>query len=136
MIMAETSSRPAEAQPINLAERFHSLASAMDSDEVKPIFRRFGDLNLLNLLHLQSELLVLRGKFDAILVKTVHHDQGYLASYPLGYKTHGNESNSGDEENIKLKWELFDQLRKKVKEYSMFFDLSVVIHNCTNINQL
>jgi hypothetical protein len=103
------------------AERYLSLASTIDKDEGKAIFRRFGDLNMLNLLSLQAELEHLRMEFKAICVKKSHAEQinqGYLATYSLAIQQDQKEAEEIVATRDKRRLELQGQIREKLKEYS------------------
>jgi hypothetical protein len=57
------------AMTLDTISSYLSLASKMDKYESMAIFRRFGDLNLLNLLSLKAKLQQLRTDFKAACVQ-------------------------------------------------------------------
>lgn len=98
------------------------LATLMSTDEDLSIFRRFDEFSLLHLLVLQDEVETLIKELKNTLPR-ISEDQtlvsdGYLASYILG-KQAAPKSEGPDEQleaNRKTKW---DQLKRKLREYSM-----------------
>jgi ribosomal protein L29 len=103
-------------------DRYQSLATTMDKDEGTAIFRRFGDLNMLNLLSLQAELLKLRSDLKAMCVqKTMEIEddaQGYLAAYSLPSRQQEQEADDVVKRKAKERLELQIHIREKLKEYS------------------
>ncbi|PMD20462.1 hypothetical protein NA56DRAFT_689902 [Hyaloscypha hepaticicola] len=117
--MAEPSQDPSSEgskATARAAARLQKVASAMDSGEIKHIFRRFGNLTTLNLLMLQSELLKLEADFDAVSVPVTDQVQGYTATYQLGM--HAEPSNNNLEESYKLKFKIWNELRQKLQAYN------------------
>lgn len=117
--MAEPSQDPSSEgskATARAAARLQKVASAMDSGEIKHIFRRFGNLTTLNLLMLQSELLKLEADFDAVSVPVTDQVQGYTATYQLGM--HAEPSNNNLGESYKLKFKIWNELRQKLQAYS------------------
>jgi hypothetical protein len=102
-------------------ERFWRLASAMSRDEDLVIVRRFGDLNMLHLLTLQTELDKLRLNFG----KACQNDEelhkvrvfGYLAEDPAQKESY-SESDIKRGQKEALKRDLSQKIRDTLKEYS------------------
>jgi hypothetical protein len=114
---AQNASTPNHGDSL-IMDRFRVLASAMDGGEVKPIFRRFGDLSTLNLLVLQAELLELRTSLEAASIQDAEESHGYLATYSLGRRPVESVDKDNNSEKLKLKSDLLNRLREKLKEYS------------------
>ena len=103
------------------AQRFRPLAIAMNVGEVKPIFRRFGDLNTLNLLILQAELVELKDSFEALPSTQNGESNQVTATYYLEMRSQVNTTQQSLEQQRKA--ELLVRLRTKLQEYSMPHDL-------------
>jgi hypothetical protein len=101
--------------------RFRSLAAAMNKDEDLVIVRRFGDLNMLHLLTLQTELDQLRLSF----LQACEDDEEpqktgifrYLAEDPA-HKHSSSESDLKREQRAALRKELGHKIRTTLNEYS------------------
>jgi hypothetical protein len=105
--------------------KFLRLASAMYKDEDLTITRRFGDLHMLRILGLQSELDELRNKFLALCAEAREPDYeampyNYLAVDPLREEVHlaAKQHRKRQEEE---KRELNAIIGSKLKEYSKKF---------------
>ncbi len=61
--MAKPADHRDDGLPAYKPQNYHRLAEIMSMDNNFAIFRRFEDLNMLNLMALQAELLELRGLF-------------------------------------------------------------------------
>lgn len=83
------------------------LAALLNSDENFIIFRRFGRLSARLLLHLQSELVVLQKKLDAL-------DKGDDADAVMHWRLRGNEDFEGY--NVEQE-QLLNKIREKYLQY-------------------
>lgn len=119
------SEEPPKAQPPtkNGHPDFLYLAAIMAGDEDVTIFRRFDELNVLNLLVLQDELHSLNEQLMNWCQP--RHDnsqeipQNYLASYILGQSHSASQDTTGRNQTITPDTtELQETLRGKLKEYS------------------
>lgn len=99
----------------------------MSIDEDLTIFRRFDEVNMLSLLLLQDEVETLTKELKETIPRTSDQETpeggGYLASYILGEQAASSTEEPDEqlEPHWKKKWE---QLRKKLTEYSMLHGLS------------
>jgi len=93
---------------------YRKVATAMALPHSKiPIFRKFGTLNLLNLLSLQAEVLKLQLEFGWMCEVDDHDERRRLAfSFEELMETDSNG------EPLHQQWRIFRQLRGKLKEYS------------------
>lgn len=97
-----------------------SLALVMTSDENLAIFRRFEEINLLNLLLLQDEIQKLSQELKTKCLDKRGNSEatpgGYLATYSLGINL---ETQAGENDGAeKKRRELLQSLQRKLKEYS------------------
>ncbi|TGJ79047.1 hypothetical protein E0Z10_g9711 [Xylaria hypoxylon] len=113
-------SERATSQDVVPHERFWPLASAMNRDEDLVIIRRFGDLNMINILTIQTELDKLREDFrKACEDDTELHKMtvfGYLAEDPAR-KAFDSESDAEREQKETLKRDISQKIRNTLKEY-------------------
>ncbi len=104
------------------AERYQNLAGIMDKDEGTAIFRRFGDLNMLNLLSLQAELEKLRNDFKALCVQVPLENkngiQGYVARYSLPARQQQQEAEDIRKRKNSERLEMQIRIRETLKDYS------------------
>jgi hypothetical protein len=102
--------------------RWQKLAETMDKDDGTAIFRRFGDLNMLNLLGLQAELLKLRSDFRELCAHVPSDNknaiQGYIAAYSLPSGQQAQEAEDVIAKKARERLELHVKIREKLKEYS------------------
>jgi hypothetical protein len=85
---------------------YHRLGAFMGSSRRMSIFRRFGNLTMLNLLTLQAELSNLEFEYRVVHLYNNEDDKGLLSTSVAKLK------DSGD-----YQWELALQIRVKLKEY-------------------
>lgn len=77
------------------------------------VFRRFGNLNALNLLYLQAELQDLEQSLHRLQVRDSNSPAGAaLHSVNWWYLAHSQDSENSEQ------WQLFQKIREKLKEYS------------------
>ena len=93
-----------------------NLSAIMASNDSFAIFRRFGDLNMLNILCLQAELTNLRAEFlDLVLAsakKDPYSDRNFFKNKnPIDFNAFIKEGPSSQRE-------VFEKIRTKLKEYS------------------
>ena len=89
---------------------YHKLAAIMSDDKDIAIFRRFDDLNLLNLLSLQAEILELRQSLRRTCSLDDNHGQENVKKYSSNFKLSRN-NNSEQYKSIEI-------IRQKLKDYS------------------
>lgn len=124
--MAQPPQRPEKLDPWVLS----ATATKMADEEEWAIFRRFDDLNLLNLLILQDRVQRLSKQFNALYPeKTPDFDPNpawYAMSLPLGgVNAHAGQTEA-DRKKEEKRRQVWDQLRAKLGEYSKaasLFDL-------------
>jgi len=88
------------------------------------IFRRFGDLNMLNLMSLQAELMDLSDDFREIC-KEDDEEIAPLAARKYAYsfrdlRDSATKQGTGTEQVHFHQWQRLQELRQKLKEYSKF----------------
>jgi hypothetical protein len=87
------------------------LASFMDSHPEVGIFKRFGDLNVFNLLALQSELAYLPGEFlDELAREDVELKKDGQPSMDCNIRKFGQYDSA--------RWDILMHIRSKLYEYS------------------
>lgn len=86
----------------------------MGSSRRMSIFRRFGDLTMLNLLTLQAELSNLEFEYRGVHLYNNEDEKGILST------SVAKLMDSGD-----YQWELALQIREKLKEYRMCSSLQL-----------
>jgi|SRR5450432_1275086 hypothetical protein len=94
-------------------EGYAKIASLMSHHRELAIFRRFGTLNLQNLLYLQAELTHLEEDLEELVEK----DQTELSR--LFYTKHWYSLAHSEDDEEKEQWDKVLQIREKLKEYSM-----------------
>lgn len=92
---------------------YHRLADLMGQYPETAIFRRFGDLNMLNILSLQAELIDLRVEFR----DTWAEDDGSAEPGEKEYSTWFRKLIKA-EDSIQL--DLLNKIREKLRLYSKF----------------
>lgn len=123
-----TIERPSSAKKIfaeqfNLRRLYHfamegyaKLASIMGSHPEVAILRRFGALNVQNLLYLQAELVALEDDLRAIAAEDNASRDPNRAIYSRDWHTLSNSKNHG--ETAGKQWQIVLSIREKLKEYS------------------
>ena len=105
---------------VRYVKGYPSLAAfiASDCDKSTAIYRRFDRLTARNLLYLQSELVELEARQDALdaedLRGTLEHKQSARDWRTLGRKA-AEPGNTEEKERV----EVLEEIRKKIKEYRM-----------------
>jgi hypothetical protein len=99
---------PAHAEP----RGYHRLADLMGHYPEAAIFRRFGSLNMLNLLSLQAELVDLQVQFRDIWVE----DEGSPDDSEKQFSTYFRTLRKSEDS---LQFTMLLDIRKKLQEYSM-----------------
>jgi hypothetical protein len=110
------------------AERLQRIASAMDVGDVKPIFRRFGSLNTINLLVLQAELAELQDRFFALSLQQTDAESEDIATYYMGMRQPGYDNKQRLEEQAKQKGDLLTKMQEALKTYSELDVPQQVLH--------
>ncbi|KAI7152787.1 hypothetical protein KC349_g8777 [Hortaea werneckii] len=90
---------------------YHRLADLMGHYPETAIFRRFGALNMLNLLSLQAELIDLQVQFRDIWVEDD-------ASVDLDEKDYSTYFRKLVKSETSLQYEMLLEIRKKLQEYN------------------
>lgn len=75
------------------------------------IFRRFGELNTLNLLSLQAELISMQATFKAICKRDDVDNEKFATSF---YQLNQSAGNANDDQ-----YQMLMRIREKLREYSM-----------------
>lgn len=116
---------------------FASLAAVMAADEDISAFRRFDELNILNLLTLQDELQQLSQEFKTLCpppkpieTQLGNEGRGWLASYRLG--RHSPAPNE-PESQIRARKKAWESLRGKLREYSSSHFVDIIPDPTTEI---
>jgi hypothetical protein len=92
---------------------YPQISQLMSQHSEMAIFRRFGNLNRLNTLHLQAELMHLEDKY----YKLAEWDE---KNSSRAYRSRDWWSlTQPDREGKKEQWETLLEIREKLKEYSM-----------------
>lgn len=99
---------PANAEP----RGYHRLADLMGHYPEAAIFRRFGSLNMLNLLSLQAELIDLQVQFRDIWAE----DEGSPDDCEKQFSTYFRTLRKSEDS---LQFTMLLSIREKIKEYSM-----------------
>ncbi len=87
-----------------------------DCDKSTAIYRRFGRLSARNLLYLQSELVELEARQDALDTEYLHgtlEDKKSARNWQTLKRKAAEPGNTGDKDRV----ELLEEIRKKIKEY-------------------
>ena len=107
---------------IHYVKGYPSLAAfiASDCDKSTVIYRRFGRLSARNLLYLQSELVELEARQDALdaedLRGTLEHKESARDWRTLRRKA-AEPGNTGEKERVQV----LEEIRQKLKEYRKIF---------------
>jgi hypothetical protein len=118
-------------------EGYHKIAGIMSRHDSVTIFRKFGELNMFNLLSLQAELMELQREF----VKFCKDDEkdstddspAKLLQYSFFTLFDRNEKRKHDKEKFYLQRDTLLEIRKKLKEYSQCLLANV---GCSSADQL
>ena len=106
--------------PAPIPERGYSkLATLMGAHHETTIFRRFGKLNMLNLLSLQAELTDLEVKFENIRKEDEDSGDEFRMLYAVDFREmrdHANDANN-------LQWQMLLDIRAKLQEYSITWQI-------------
>ena len=106
--------------PTPVPERgYPKLAALMGAYHDTTIFRRFGKLNMLNLLSLQAELTDLEVKFENIRREDEDSGDDVRMLYAVDFREmrdHANDANN-------LQWQILLDIRAKLQEYSITWQL-------------
>jgi hypothetical protein len=115
---------------------YHRLAQLMGTFPEVAIYRRFGDLNALNLLYYQAELIhlehMLRYRYGLDYQSSDSHRQQYSQDWS---KLHSGVSEETDSAPCDQQWQVMLKIRVLLKEYSEFsraclsvvYNLSLVV---------
>jgi hypothetical protein len=93
---------------------YPTLAWLMSSYPDKAVFRRFGELNLLNLLRLQAELQEMEHQLKVIRKEDAESRDPTRACYAKDFRAMRDNQELGDSEQ----YELLIQVGLKLQEYS------------------
>ena len=104
---------------IQYVKGYPSLAAfiASDSDKSTAIYRRFDRLSARNLLYLQSELVELEARQDALDAEALCgtlEGKDSARNWQTLKRRAAEPGNTGDKERL----EVLQEIRKKIKEYS------------------
>ena len=98
--------------------RYQHLAKMMNKYEGIAIFRRFGDLNMINLLDLQYELVTLRSEFKDLCALISPYDEDGILRYGVAHPLPSREEVDVGATKDKIQQQLRVKIREKLKEYS------------------
>jgi hypothetical protein len=137
---------PSSTAPVKVEKRgYHKLALLMDEQNETAIFRRFGKLNLLNLMALQAELVELEDDFNtswdddetstdpdrkqlAVSFKALRKSQSAIASPNSRASENAGASPTVPEPKARQGKILLD-IREKLKEYSQHSSSITQLHS-------
>lgn len=99
-------------------QRYHRLASIMEEDNNLAIFRRFDEINIIQLMALQAEIVELQYRFQLRCKQDNNEGQIYSGSFhALRHSPRvGEDKQARNNGNDQLS--LLNTLRSKIKEYS------------------
>jgi len=95
---------------------YPKLACHMGIHPELAIFRRFGNLNALNLLYLQAELIHLEKKLRSLEIVDSETQLGSSSSYARDWYWLNNSAFEDNSDQIQI----IHEIRTKLKEYSQF----------------
>ncbi|TVY80581.1 hypothetical protein LSUE1_G007655 [Lachnellula suecica] len=95
-------------------EGYHKLAALMGSLSESAIFRRFGTLNMVNLLSLQAELVQLQVEFQDICHEDDHSEDPSDKLFSSCFRDLRNSAGGVNDEQ----WRKLLDIRKKLSEYN------------------
>ena len=102
---------------------YAKLAKLMSSHYETAIFRRFGELNMVNLLSLQAELMDLEIQLQNIQADDELSDHPTRMQHAVDfYEMRERKEDEGDD----LQWRMLLRIREKLQEYSIALE-----NNCT-----
>ena len=102
--------------PTSAPERgYPKLAALMGAHHETTIFRRFGKLNMLNLLSLQAELTDLEVKLENVVKEDEDSGDEYRMLYAVDFREMRDHANDADN----LQWQMLLDIRAKLQEYSI-----------------
>ncbi|KAK0645408.1 hypothetical protein B0T16DRAFT_139687 [Cercophora newfieldiana] len=115
--------QPQQPQPVADPMALSALAGLMTAKEDCAIFRRFDELNLLNLLILQDEIRKLTDRFNELRSQTttdtgVVVDAWYMPAQPLGNRNAPRGQHQAIQEVDAQRQEVWAQLKAKLSEYN------------------
>ena len=94
---------------------YPKLAALMGSHQETAIFRRFGTLNMLNLLSLQAELTDLEVQLHDIIKRDETSGDSDRMLYAISFRELRAHAKDGDD----LHWQTLLDMRAKLQEYSI-----------------
>lgn len=94
---------------------YPKLAALMGSHQETAIFRRFGTLNMLNLLSLQAELTDLEGQLENIVKGDETSGDADRILHAIDFRELRAHAKDGDD----LHWQMLLAIRAKLQEYSI-----------------
>jgi hypothetical protein len=100
-----------------------NLSAVMASNDLLAIFRRFGDLNMLNILCLQAELMNLRVELCGLISAQLKPDSTFdkdpfKNENPIDFKPFINDIQSSERDTL-------ERIRAKLREYSWYSSIAV-----------
>lgn len=93
---------------------YSKLAALMGSYPEAAIFRRFGTLNMLNLLRLQAELTDLEFQLQDIRSEDETDPRSLQYSFAVDFRAMKESEGTGDD----LQWKKLSEIGKKLNQYS------------------
>jgi hypothetical protein len=101
----------------NAVTGYEGLARFMGTYPELAIFRRFGALNLQNIIYLQAEITTLEGEFQDIVAEDNMNPERKIFSRDWNYLA----SSAGDYDNTaaNIRYEKILHIRKVLNDYSM-----------------
>ena len=112
----------------DMAAGYDRIAAFLASDPPSMFVRRFARLNAKNILYYQAELADLEADLEDIIGldrDSASRDGGNEKHYPfsIGHL----KGTLGNSKNVSMQWEKFLEIRRLLKEYSVF----LIIFSCT-----
>jgi hypothetical protein len=114
------STQPPAARPGNEKPRgYHKVANLMGAYSETAIFRRFGYLNMLNLLYLQAELMELEAKFQTICADDAKGISGEPKEkeYAFDFRRLRESGSTINHDQL----DTLQDIQVKLEKYSMYF---------------
>lgn len=103
-----------QVQPPRQPEGYHKLAMLMGPNTEVAIFRRFGSLNMFNLLFMQAELMELERKFTTACLDDAASDINAVKEYCRNFV----KLRKSDQHENKDQLQLLQTIRQKLQDYS------------------
>ena len=94
---------------------YPKLAKLMGTHHETAIFRRFGELNMLNLLSLQAELTDLEIQLQSIRNEDEVSDDPVRSLYAIDFHEMSKQGDERDDQQ----WQMLLRIREKLQEYSI-----------------